>query len=460
MVENQVLERKRAVLVGVNIGADAQFDVSMQELAGLAEACGYEPADRITQRLSQPENATYIGPGKVQEVKEALYLCDAESVLVLNALSPAQLANLTKELEAEVLDKTGLILNIFGERARSAEAKMQVEYARLQYMLPRLVGLRQNLSRQGGTGGSMSNKGSGEKQIELDRRHIEKRMAELRRGLAAVESDRETMRKRRRSAGIPLVSLVGYTNAGKSTLLNQMLDTYCPDEEKRVMEKDMLFATLDTTVRKIGLGNGRDFLLSDTVGFIHDLPHDLVKAFRSTLEEARLSDLLLQVVDCSDPHYERQIAVTEQTLRELGAGHIPMIYVMNKADKALSAEQETDRTDGAENASRETGTAAAGTELHEGGWERPLPYVTGNRIYLSAKTGAGIEELTELITEQLFGKRICCSFLIPYSDASAEHRLRAASEVLGTEYREDGIYMRCRLEKEKLSAFQPYALAE
>ena len=432
MFENRETELKRAILVGVNTGTDTDFELSMHELAGLAKACGYVPADTVTQRLAQPENATYIGSGKVQEIREALYTCDAESVLVLNALSPAQLANLTKELSAEVLDQTGLILQIFGERARSAEARMQVEYAKLQYMLPRLVGLRQNLSRQGGTGGSMSNKGSGEKQIELDRRHIEKRMAELRRGLAAVEGDRETMRRRRRNAGIPLVSLVGYTNAGKSTLMNRMLDTYCPDEEKKVLEQDMLFATLDTTIRKIGLGNGQDFLLSDTVGFIHDLPHDLVKAFRSTLEEARLSDLLLQVVDCSDPHYERQMEVTEQTLREIGAGNIPMIYVMNKADRL--AEEET--------------SVSAGI----------LPHGTGNRIYLSAKTGAGIAQLTEMITDRIFGKRVSCSFCIPYDDAAAEHRLRQDAEILDAEYREDGIHLRCRLGQRQLALFKKYAV--
>ena len=436
MFENKETELKRAVLVGVNTGADAQFDVSMRELAGLAEACGYVPADTVTQRLSQPENATYIGSGKLQEVKEALYLSDADSVLVLNALSPAQLSNLTEELDAEVLDQTGLILQIFGDRARSAEARMQVEYAKLQYMLPRLAGLRQNLSRQGGTGGSMSNKGSGEKQIELDRRHIEKRMAELRRGLSEVENDRETMRRKRRSAGIPFVSLVGYTNAGKSTLMNRMLDTYCPDTEKKVLEQDMLFATLDTTVRRIKLGNGRDFLLSDTVGFIHDLPHSLVKAFRSTLEEARLSDLLLEVVDCSDSNYERQMEVTEQTLREIGAGSVPVLYVMNKADRM----EETWKDESGETASD------------------VLPRVSGNRIYLSAKTGKGIEQLAELIADRLFGKRICCSFLIPYSDAAAEHRLRQNAEILESEYREEGIYLRCRLEQRQLAAFKEYAV--
>lgn len=426
MIELFEMQRKKAVLVGVRLGRDREFEIAMQELYGLSEACGYEAAGEVTQNLERAEIATYIGSGKVKEIKDELYLSGAETVIFLNALTPSQLSNLAKLLEAEVLDKTSLILTIFGERAKTAEAKMQVEYAKLEYMLPRLSGLRQNLSRQGGTGGSMSNKGSGEKQIELDRRHIEKRMAELRRGLAAVEKSRETLRKKRRGTGIPLVALVGYTNAGKSTLLNRMIDTYCPDEHKKVLEKDMLFATLDTTVRRITPGNNKDFLLSDTVGFIHDLPHDLVKAFRSTLEEAKLADLLIQVVDYSDENYKRHMEVTEKTLKELSAGHIPMIYAMNKADRGPHPEL--------------------------------TPLVSGDRIYLSAKTGAGIPELTELITEKLFGNFTECEFLIPYADGAAEHVLRTKAQVLMSEYREDGIYLKCSLDRKLLSGLKQYVL--
>lgn len=438
MIELKETNENKAVLAGVCFGEEREFGASMRELAGLAEACGYLAADQVTQNLARADNAFFVGSGKVQEIREALYASGADTVIFLNALSPAQLSNLAKELEAEVLDKTGLILRIFGERARTAEARMQVEYAKLQYALPRLSGLRQNLSRQGGTGGSMSNKGSGEKQIELDRRHIEKRMAELRRGLAAVESGRETMRRKRQNSGLPLVSLVGYTNAGKSTLLNRMLDRWNGDEahpeaHKRVLEKDMLFATLDTTVRKISPGGGKEFLLSDTVGFIRDLPHDLIRAFRSTLEEARLSDLLLQVVDCSDPDWQRHVEVTEETLRELGAGELPMIYVMNKADRCTAESHPDGETPGA------------------------LPRISGERrIYLSAANGVGIDELTSLIVKRLYGDRTEETFLFPYSEGAAENRIREQAELLETEYREDGIYLRCRLSKRLLEEFAGY----
>lgn len=413
MIEHMPKEERAAVLAGVCLGKEREFQISMEELRGLAKACGYAPASIVIQNLKREDPATLMGSGKLEEIKNELWLTGAETVLFQNALSPSQLSNLAKELEAEVLDKTGLILEIFGERARSAEARMQVEYARLQYMLPRLVGLRQNLSRQGGTGGSMSNKGSGEKQIELDRRHIEKRMAELRKGLKEVEGSRETTRKKRSGSGLKLAALVGYTNAGKSTLLNRMIDTYCPDESRRVFEQDMLFATLDTTVRRISPAGKRDFLLSDTVGFIHDLPHDLVEAFRSTLEEVKRADLLIQVVDCSDENFERHMEVTRETLRELSAGHIPMLYVMNKADRCPE--------------------------------ERKLPLIAGDRIYMSAKEGIGIPELLSLIEERLYGRAAVCSFLIPYGTGSAESRLREEAEVLEASYEEDGVRLLCRL---------------
>ena len=225
--------------------------------------------------------------------------CGADVIIFDNSLSPMQLRNLQERLEKPVLDRSTLILDIFAGRARSREAKLQVEVARLQYMLPRLVGLHAALSRQGGGTGSLSNKGAGEKKLELDRRVLERRLTQLRRELKEVGEERQTQRKRRAGSGMPRVALVGYTNAGKSTLLNAMLDLYGSDEtdveEKKVMEKDMLFATLDTTVRKIAADNHHAFLLSDTVGFIHKLPHNLVEAFHSTLEEAKEASLLLQV---------------------------------------------------------------------------------------------------------------------------------------------------------------------
>lgn len=426
MIENYSNEERKVVLAGARIGGDREFEISMEELSGLAKACGYSPASRVTQNLDRVDPAAYFGSGKLEEIRQELYITGAETVIFLNTLTPSQLSNLTRELSAEVLDKTGLILQIFGERARTAEARLQVEYARLQYTLPRLVGLRKNLSRQGGAGGSMSNKGSGETQLELDRRHIEKRMAELRRELAGVERSRETMRKKRRQAGIPLVALVGYTNAGKSTLMNRMLEHFGSGEEKGVLAEDMLFATLDTTVRRITPGDNRDFLLSDTVGFIHDLPHDLIQAFHSTLEEAALADLLIQVVDASDENHERHIAVTKKTLEELSAGNIPMITVMNKADRGPHPEL--------------------------------VPLVTGERIWMSAKSGEGIRELTDMILEKLFGDLISCDFLIPYQEGAAEHFLRERAQILRSEYREDGTFLSCRLDRRLLARVKQFAL--
>lgn len=356
--------RERALLLGVNLNDGEDFERSMAELSSLAEACQMEVAGQLTQNLPKPHAALYMGKGKLEEVQSFL---EQESVDVLvfdRSLSPSQLRNLQAILDCPILDRTTLILEIFATRAQTREARLQVEYARLQYVLPRLVGMHKALSRQGG-GSGLANKGAGEKKLELDRRRIEKRMSELRRDLEKIAGERETQRKQRRGSGIPRVALVGYTNAGKSTLMNRMLDKYTRDASKRVLEKDMLFATLDTTVRRICTGPGEEFLLSDTVGFIHQLPAGLVKAFRSTLEEAREADLLLHVLDYSDEAYRKQREVTEETLRELGAGDIPVIYVYNKADRCMEAEK--------------------------------LPAIRENRIYMSAKTGAGLSELTAMI---------------------------------------------------------------
>lgn len=425
---------EKAFLVGVNLNDGEDYLLSLEELDALAQACDMEVVGIAEQTLPEVHKAYYIGTGKVDEVKEMAMDCGADVIIFDNSLSPMQLRNLQERLEKPVLDRSTLILDIFAGRARSREAKLQVEVARLQYMLPRLVGLHAALSRQGGGTGSLSNKGAGEKKLELDRRVLERRLTQLRRELKEVGEERQTQRKRRAGSGMPRVALVGYTNAGKSTLLNAMLDLYGSDEtdveEKKVMEKDMLFATLDTTVRKIAADNHHAFLLSDTVGFIHKLPHNLVEAFHSTLEEAKEASLLLQVVDYSDPHYKEQIAVTNQTLWELGADGIPMIYVYNKADLVSP-----DKIPGMAGAEPEQVTAA-------------LPQVTENSIYLSAKERIGMEELIGLIEKKLAGGYLECTLLVPYTDGRVVSYLNENGVVSRTEYLEEGVKMwvNCRME--------------
>ena len=332
MREEQEVIWTKVLLVGLDTGEEEDFEHSMEELGKLAEAAYKRVVGIITQKMETVNKGLYIGSGKVVEVKEFATQMEAEEIIFDNALTPSQMRNLGNELDMPVVDRTGLILDIFALRARTAEAKLQVETARLQYMLPRLMGMRENLSRQGGTGGSMSNKGAGETKLELDRRKIEHRISELKKELSTVVKNRATMRKKREQSRIPQVALVGYTNAGKSTIMNRLVERYGESREKTVLEKDMLFATLDTNVRLIKTEDKSSFFLADTVGFINKLPHGLIKAFQSTLEEVKYADLLLQVVDFSDEHHKQHIDVTQETLKEIGAGDIPQIIVYNKAD--------------------------------------------------------------------------------------------------------------------------------
>lgn len=430
------------MLVGVNLNDGEDYLTSLQELEALAKACDMEAVAIIEQTLTEVHKAFYIGTGKVEEVRETAQECEADIVIFDNSLSPMQMRNLQEQIGKPILDRSTLILDIFASRAKSREAKLQVEVARLQYMLPRLVGLHAALSRQGGGSGAMSNKGAGEKKLELDRRVLERRLTELRRELKDVSSERETQRKRRSMSGIPRVALVGYTNAGKSTLLNTMLELYGMDEvdveEKKVMEKDMLFATLDTTVRKIEPENHHAFLLSDTVGFIHKLPHNLIEAFHSTLEEAREADILLQVVDYSDEHYKEQVAVTNQTLKELGADGIPMIYVYNKVDMV----------------SPEVVPGLAGIAQEK--LLSHLPVVTDQAVYLSAKKQIGMEQLIELIEKKLAGGYQECTLLIPYTDGRAVSYLNEHGVVYETEYREDGIRIHVNCRQEDYQYYKKY----
>ena len=433
---------EKALLVGVNLNDGEDYLLSLEELGALAQACDMEVVCEVDQTLPAVNKAFYIGTGKVDKVKELAQDCDADVIIFDNSLSPMQLRNLQERLDKPVLDRSTLILDIFAQRARSREAKLQVEVARLQYMLPRLVGLHAALSRQGGGTGSLSNRGAGETKLELDRRVLERRLTELRRELKEVGAERMTQRKRRAGSGIPRVALVGYTNAGKSTLMNAMLDLYGSDEvdveQKKVMEKDMLFATLDTTVRKIEPENHHAFLLSDTVGFIHKLPHNLVEAFHSTLEEAKEADILLQVVDYSDPHYREQIAVTNRTLKELGADNMPMLYVYNKSDLVSPDEI--------------PGLAGATPERVR----KHLPIMTENSIYLSAKERIGMEELIRLIEKKLSGGYKECTLLIPYTDGRAISYLNENAVVYETEYLEDGVQLRVNCQVQDYHYYEKY----
>ncbi len=421
MRQEQEKKLTRVLLVGLDTGTEEDFDHSMEELESLAKAAERQVAGRIVQRAEAVNKSYYIGSGKVEEVKEYAEYCEAEEVIFDNALSPSQMRNLGQELKLVVLDRTGLILEIFALRARTREARLQVETARLQYVLPRLIGMRENLSRQGGMGRSgagaaQSNRGAGETKLELDRRKIEHRISKLRIELDNVCRSRETMRKKRSQSHTPKVVLVGYTNAGKSTILNRMIDRYGEDLEKKVAEEDMLFATLDTNVRCIRPKKGdgalnKPFFLADTVGFIEKLPHGLIKAFRSTLEEVRYADLLVHVVDCSDEYYRQHMEVTCQTLQELGAADIPQITVYNKADKRI-------------------------------GMQESLPKVREGQIYMSAVNGCGVEQLADMIMDTVYAERVESAFLLPYDKGGIVSYFMENAQVLEQEYREEGVWLR------------------
>ena len=464
--EQQNREWERVLLVGVDTGEEQNFDNSMEELKQLAKACFMEPVGMITQRMEFVHKALYIGTGKVQEVRDAAQALDVQLILFNDTLTPSQIKNLQDELKTPVIDRTMLILNIFQIRARTREARLQVETAKLQYFLPRLVGMHEALTRQGGTSGSMSSRGAGEKKLELDRRHIEHRISELRKELDAISRERETQRKRREQSRIPLVALVGYTNAGKSTIMNHMVERFVGDEEKKVLEKDMLFATLDTTIRRINTGNNQDFLLTDTVGFIHKLPHGLVKAFRSTLEEIKGADLLLQVVDVSDPGYLEQMETTKETLRELGAGDIPMLIVFNKADRLTDTANTTKKPQNQREQDQKLQDQKLQDQklqdqklqnqmlqLHKtSDQEKELPQISFgestyprtagmNKIYISARQPESIELLVKEITRRVYADYEEVRLLIPYEKGSIVSYLQEKAQVLEQTYEPEGTWM-------------------
>ncbi|MBQ8379765.1 MAG: GTPase HflX [Clostridia bacterium] len=418
-------KKEKALLVGVNVDYQQKFSKLMDELENLALACDIEVVGRQTQNLIEINKPLYLGKGKAEEIAVIAKELNVDVVIFNNELSHTQLRNLQKIIDCPILDRTSLILDIFSRRARTKEAKLQVEVARLEYMLPRLVGLHSSLGRQGG-GAGLSNKGSGEKKLELDRRRIEDKLTDLKRELEELAKDREIQRKKREESDIPLVSLVGYTNAGKSSLMNYMIDRFVKDDDKKVLEEDMLFATLETSVRKIELEDNRKFLLSDTVGFISELPHDLVKAFRSTLEEIKNADLLLQVVDYSDPDFYNQMQVTKETLEKIGASDIPVIYVYNKSELMLDK----------------------------------LPLVDENEIYLSIKEEKGMDELLDMVIDKIFSSYKRCKMLIPFSDGSVVSYLNEHATVMETDYNEQGTILTVECRPAQYEKYKEYVIEE
>jgi len=394
------MERK-GIVVGININNENGFEESMVELKNLCMACDIEVIGELVQNSKQINKAHYIGSGKLDELKSLVNSVEVDIVIFNNELSSSQLRNIETAIECEVIDRTALILSIFAERAKTREAKLQVEVARLEYLLPRLIGANENLGRQSGGVGT-KNKGTGEKKLELDRRKIEAKIAALNKELEELKHQRETQRNLRRKSSVPQIALVGYTNAGKSSIMNSMIDTFKDSEEKKVFEKDMLFATLETSIRSIKLDDNKKFLLSDTVGFVSNLPHNLIKAFRSTLEEVCEADLLLHVVDISNPDYKHHLKVTNETLKEIGAESVPMIYVYNKIDLVDN-------------------------------------YLTEkNGVYISAKKNLGMNKLVETISTKVFNNYINCNMFIPYDKGNLLSYLNDNARVIDRKYRNDG----------------------
>ncbi|MCU5096951.1 MULTISPECIES: GTPase HflX [Bacillus] len=414
---------QRAVLVGVNLGNEDDFSYSMEELTNLAEACDVEVIGQVTQNLQRVNPSHYIGKGKIEEVAAYVNEVDANMVIFNDELSPSQIRNLEADLDCKVIDRTILILDIFAQRAKTKEAQLQVEVAHLQYMMPRLIGLRESLGRQSGGVGT-KNKGVGEKKLELDRRKIEEQISVLNKDLEALVAQRQTQRKQRKKNEVPVVALVGYTNAGKSTTMNAMLEIYNGTEEKQVFEKDMLFATLETSVRNIDLPDNKSFLLTDTVGFVSKLPHHLVKAFRSTLEEVAEADLLIHVVDYANPNYEQLIDITNETLKKIGVENIPTIYAYNKSDMV----------------------------------DVEIPKVQEDRVYLSAKKHVGMEELVEMIRSHIYKEYTKCEMLIPYDQGQVVSYFNNNAHVLSTSYENEGTKLEVECKTSDYEKYKRFAI--
>ena len=409
MAEARELEelQERVILLGVSLQDDRETRESLEELEELAKTAGAVTVGMEIQNREAPHPGTYIGKGKIQEVKGKILETDATGVICDDELSPAQMRNLEQELDCKVMDRTLLILDIFAARAATSEGKIQVELAQLQYRLSRLAGLGKSLSR---LGGGIGTRGPGEKKLEMDRRLIKNRIAQLRRELQEVKRHRELIRERRKKNAVPVAAIVGYTNAGKSTLLNRLT-------QAGVLEEDKLFATLDPTTRGLKLEGGQEILFTDTVGFIRKLPHHLVEAFQSTLEEARYADLILHVVDVSNPQMEKQMAVVYDTLRRLEVTGKKVITLFNKQDKLEAPVRIRDRQ-------------------------------ADYTLNISARTGEGLEELKDLLEEILTENQILIERLYDYGQAGKIQLIRKFGQLLEEEYREEGIYVKAYVPRE------------
>lgn len=400
-------ETERVILVGVSQQDGDDAEDSVAELAELVETAGAAVVGTLIQKRENIHPGTYVGTGKVFELEELIEETGATGIVCDDELSPAQLKNLEEALKTKVMDRTLIILDIFATRASTSEGKIQVELAQLKYRLSRLSGLGRSLSR---LGGGIGTRGPGEKKLEMDRRLINSRVAQLNRELKEVQRHREVNRQQRKRSGIPVVAVVGYTNAGKSTLLNHLTNA-------EVLEEDKLFATLDPTTRILELTNNQKVLMTDTVGFIRKLPHHLIDAFRSTLEEAKYADIILHVVDASNPQMDKQMYIVYDTLRNLEVEGKKIITAFNKTDRIGQPEP-----------------------LHDFRAERT--------VHISAKYGDGLEDLKNILEEILREEKDFLECTIPYRDAGVIQKIREKGELLSEEYREDGIFVRAWVPKE------------
>ncbi len=410
---------EKAILVGLQQNSEELFLNSMLELKNLAEACDVEVLYQMTQKRTLPTANFYIGEGKVKEVKDAVNTYDANLVIFNDELSPSHIRNLENSLEIKVIDRTVLILDIFAKRAKTKEAMLQVELAQARYFMPRVIGMYKYLSRQkSGTG----SKGPGEQQLELDRRILRGKITKLKKELNDIVKVRRTQREKRKKNEIYTVALTGYTNSGKSTLMNSIIDLARTHKEEYVYEKDMVFATLETKTKNIKLENNHSFLLTDTVGFIDKLPHHLIEAFKSTLEEITEASLILHVIDSSNKYYEEQIDIVNEVLKSLGTKDIPIVYVFNKIDLVETKP----------------------INSHE-----PC-------IYISAKKKTNLENLLKLIDEQLYKGITKVNMLIPYDKNEIYSTLKRNSNILSTEYKDNGTYISVELNKYHYNKYKKF----